>query len=186
MSKSLNPKAKVFVPTKVARREAKECVTALKDSLEIRKELEKIRKMEEEESDIIYVNRGGKIETILSSQKERDDTYRLNVLQPYMPKGYEYAYSGMFQHKTLNEIMSYLRGSEKSICLDVLYEATRERQHLDCMGVLILLAVQKGETLENCEQRVWQAFSDFYQYQDYNYSVLLREVQWARFTLNGR
>jgi hypothetical protein len=154
MSKSLNPKAKVFVP--------------------------------KTSSDVIYINRGkGKIETIILEDTARDDTYRANSLRVHKEHSPTNVYVKQFDGWTFNQIATFLRRSTKDACLDVLYEATRQSQHLDCIGMLMLLTVQKGETLENCEARVWQAFSHFYT-SDYDaYCKLAQEIQWVRETLKA-
>jgi hypothetical protein len=166
-SRVLNPRAKEFVPSHKSREE------------------------DETHSDMIYIIRqGGKVDSIRVEEKERSSSYDLNCLKPSDDSKSETGkvYVNHFFGWTFNQISDFLRGSPKEFCLDALYEAMRQRIHLNCIGVLVLYAIQKGEKLENCQKRVMEAFHRFYQTEseqeyDMYFWTICRELNWVKTTL---
>lgn len=179
MPKKLNPNAKVFVPRPVPQSSSSSST----------------------EPDVIYLIRNGKVQTIQLTEPQvsneerprerpRDDCYRGNALRSdhSSKDSTQKVYADHFYGWTFNQIASFIRSSPKEVCLDALYEAVRQRVHLNCLGVLIVYAVQKGESLEECEERVWEAFGRFFPQSlameyDTSHWLVTREIQWARTTL---
>jgi hypothetical protein len=86
---------------------------------------------------------------------------------------------------TFPQIVDFMRSSTANRCLDVLYEAVRQRAHLGCIGVLMVYALQKGLTADQCERRLMQAFGRFFPATDreeYDMCVWIldREIAWAK------
>ena len=170
MSK-LNPKAKVFVPKNVAPR-----VSITDDGDDM----------------IFIVKKGGKSHEINLNKlvEPADEDYKLNVVRSETAPAKGSAYKGSvyvnhFFGWTLNQILTFLRETTKENALDVIYEALRQRTHLNCLGVIILFATHVGLSYEECESRATQAFARFFprqestEYDSYCW-MLNRELDWAK------
>jgi hypothetical protein len=174
-SRSLNPRAKEFVPSEKRRVQSDDRLG--------------------NHSDMIYIIRqGGKVESIRvedrDCDKDRSSSYELNCLKPAESTQSESGkvYVNHFFGWTFNQISDFIRSAPQEICLDALYEAMRQRIHLNCIGVLVIYAVQKGEALENCQKRVMEAFHRFYktdseQEYDMHFWTVCRELNWVKTTL---
>ena len=160
MSKKLNPNAPIFVP----------------------------RPNEEKGEDVIYIINNGKVREIKLNEDNRPTSYVGNSLRRESEAKEESSpcvYVNHFFGWTFPQIVDFMRSSTANRCLDVLYEAVRQRAHLGCIGVLMVYALQKGLTADQCERRLMQAFGRFFPATDreeYDMCVWIldREIAWAK------
>jgi hypothetical protein len=160
MSK-LNPKAKSFIPKHLS---------------------------SDDGDDMIFiVKKGGKAHEInLNKLVEPEEEYKLNSLKAEKPSHHKGSvYVNHFFGWSLNQILNFLRDTSPENALDVIYEALRQRTHLNCLGVIILFATHKGLSYRECEERAESAFTRFFPQQDskeYDTYVWMfdRELNWAK------
>ena len=158
MSKKLNPNAPSFIPRAQA---------------------------SEEDGDVIYIVNKGKVREIKLNEDGRQTSYTGNNLHKDAgERSSPSVYVNHFFGWTFTQIADFMRSCTSDRCLDILYEALRQRIHLNCVGLLVVYAVQKGLTVDQCEKRLMQAFNRFFpstdqeEYDVYVW-ILDREISWV-------